>query len=72
MVFEEGESVEVFWDEEEGWFKGTIDKIRKDKGLHVLYEDGNEEWISWAELDQEGRGPRPRGRLGRRTRTMPG
>ena len=24
--FDVGDSIEVYWDEEEGWFKGTIEK----------------------------------------------
>ena len=45
MVFRVGDSVEIFW-EDEGWVKCTIDKMSKEKGLHVLYEDGDKEWIS--------------------------
>ena len=41
MVFRVGDSGQVYW-EDEGWFKCTIDKTSKEKGLHVLYEDGDQ------------------------------
>ena len=53
MVFRVGDSVQVYWSDE-GWVKGVIDKTSKEKGLHVLYEDGDKEWISNDDLDQEG------------------
>jgi hypothetical protein len=54
MVFRVGDSVEVYWAEEEEWFEGTIDKIEKKKGLHVVYEGRDDEWISLDELDEQG------------------
>ena len=53
MVFRVGDSVEIYW-EDEGWVKCTIDKTSKEKGLHVLYEDGDKEWVSNDDLEQEG------------------
>ena len=54
MVFRVGDSVEVYWAEEDEWFEGTIDKIEKKKGLHVVYEGRDDEWISLDELDEQG------------------
>jgi hypothetical protein len=49
-----GDRVEVFWRGENEWFPGVVDKISEAKGVHVMYEDGEEEWIMWTELDKLG------------------
>lgn len=38
-------SVQVYWESENEWFQGKIDEIDESKGYHVLYLDGDEEWI---------------------------
>ena len=53
MVVRVGDSVQVYWPDE-GWVKCTIDKMSSNRGVHVLYEDGDKEWISNDDLDQEG------------------
>jgi hypothetical protein len=47
MAFRVGDSVEVYCDEEEDWLKGTVDKIERKRGLHVAFEDGDQEWITF-------------------------
>ena len=53
-LYEIGEDVVVYWDEEDEWYKGEIERVSNKKGVHVRYEDGSLEWISWAELREKG------------------
>ena len=49
-----GDAVEVYWDEEEEWYKGEVDRVSDEKGVHVSYDDGGKAWISWEQLREEG------------------
>ncbi|GMI07779.1 hypothetical protein TrRE_jg726 [Triparma retinervis] len=40
-----GMRVEVFWESEDAWFEGEVDGYGVG-GYHVLYDDGDEEWVA--------------------------
>jgi len=50
-----GKVIKVYWEDEDEWFQGKVDKYVEyddiehfdggDFGFHVIYDDGDEEWI---------------------------
>ena len=42
--------VKVFWDSENEWFEGIIDQVDEEKGYHVSYHDGDQEWINHSDI----------------------
>jgi hypothetical protein len=54
-LYEAGDIVEVFWAEDGAWYKGNIDSLSDETGLHVTYEDTTGEWIAWKDLRKEGK-----------------
>lgn len=41
-----GSAIEAYWEEEEDWFPGMIDDHHPEKGFHIQYYDGDEEWLA--------------------------
>ena len=52
--YEVGDAVEVYWEEEDEWYKGEIERVSDSKGVNVRYEDGDKAWISWEQLREQG------------------
>eukprot|EP01036_Dinobryon_divergens_P015228 gene15228-20625_t len=40
-----GRPVRVFWEDEDEWFEGNVDSYNPDKGYHIQYFDGEDEWL---------------------------
>jgi hypothetical protein len=43
--------VEVWFEDEDAWFEGTVSEYEKAKGWHVQYDDGDSEWEGDGEED---------------------
>jgi hypothetical protein len=40
-----GSTVSVFWEGDQAWYDGVIDDFHPDRGYHIQYFDGEEEWL---------------------------
>ena len=40
-----GEMVRVYWPREKEWFQGVVDDYDLEKGFHVQYFDGEDDWV---------------------------
>ena len=40
-----GQNVKVFWTDEDEWFAGVVDQYNVDRGFHIQYFDGDDEWL---------------------------
>lgn len=40
-----GQNVSVFWPDENEWFPGVVDQYNVDRGFHIQYFDGDDEWL---------------------------
>ena len=40
-----GTAVDVYWEGEDEWFPGMIDDHHPERGFHIQYYDGDEEWL---------------------------
>ena len=40
-----GKRVRVYWASEENWFHGVIDEYDSSQGYHIIYLDGDDEWL---------------------------
>ena len=43
-----GHVVEVYWDDDEEWWRGVV-QDEGPRGLHVRYDDGDVEWVDESE-----------------------
>lgn len=41
-----GRSVRVYWENEDDWYSGFVEDYIIDKGFHIQYNDGDEEWLA--------------------------
>lgn len=44
-----GRPVRVFWDIDGEWFPGHVESYVPDQGYHIVYNDGDEEWLATLE-----------------------
>ena len=42
-------SCKVFWEGEGAYFEGVVDNYHPDRGLHIQYYDGDDEWVTTVE-----------------------
>ena len=49
-----GDVVEVFWEADDMWYRGRVEKESMWKGLYILYDDGAKEWLTWHEMKKKG------------------
>ena len=43
-VYFVGDEVEVFWPEEQKWYRGTVVEMDRNDRIRVLYEDSDDVW----------------------------
>ena len=36
--------IRVYWEDDDEWYEGTIQKYEESSGYYVIYEDGEEQW----------------------------
>lgn len=48
-----GSRIKVFWPEEKDWFKGSVAAVNAAGKCHILYDDGDTEWITLSEQKWE-------------------
>ena len=41
-----GKAVRIFWVDDDEWYSGAIDDYHPDRGWHIQYYDGEEEWLT--------------------------
>lgn len=41
-----GRPVRVFWENENEWYRGHVENFIPDTGFHIVYNDGDEEWLA--------------------------
>ena len=41
-----GRAIRVYWEDDDEWYSGTVDNYHPDRGWHVQYYDGEEEWLT--------------------------
>ena len=41
-----GKSIRVFWEDDDEWYSGAVDNYHPDRGWHVQYYDGEDEWLT--------------------------
>jgi hypothetical protein len=41
-----GRPVRVYWENEDDWYTGFVENFVPDKGFHIQYHDGDEEWLA--------------------------
>ena len=39
-------SVKVFWEQDDAYYEGVVDEYHPERGLHVQYYDGDDEWVT--------------------------
>lgn len=40
-----GKKLKVYWVDDDDWYEGEIDNYDKERGYHIKYYDGEEEWL---------------------------
>lgn len=41
-----GKAIRVYWEDDDEWYSGAVDNYHPDRGWHIQYYDGEDEWLT--------------------------